>query len=119
MSFELRDLKATDIGIMCKIISGIGIIQFKDSLDVKMLADKEKSNMEKGAEIIFGLGDIILSNIPKVQKDINMFLASLAGEKVTVIDNLSLADYAELIITVIQKDDFKDFFERVMKLLHL
>lgn len=118
VELKLRSLKSTDIGSMCKIISEIGITQFKDSLDVKLLTDKKISNTEKGAEIIFSVGDIILANVTKVQKDVNIFLASLTGKKVSVIDDLSLADYTELIITVIQKDEFKDFFERVMKLLH-
>lgn len=118
--YELRDLKATDMGAICKIISAIGIREFKTCFaddSIKELIAEGKSNAEVvGFGIIFDIAGIIISNIPKVEKEIQSFLASVAGVKVTEIQELSFADYGEMIMEVVMKDDFKDFFGRVIKL---
>lgn len=117
MNYELRSLKASDMGIVCKILSGIGINKFKDCFNVGSIDDK--TNVKQlGMNIIFDIGAIVIENVPSVQDDINRFLSSLTGVTVKEIQDLSLADYGELIIMVIQKDDFKDFFNRVMKLFN-
>lgn len=117
MEFSLRNLKASDMGAVCKILSGIGVKKFKDCFTVEAMSDlKDKKNIERiGMNVVFDIGGIIIENIPSVQKDIDVFLASLTGCTIKEIQELSLADYGELIITVIQKDEFKDFFNRVMK----
>lgn len=117
MAYELRSLKASDMGAVCKILSGIGVKEFKDCFDVNDF--KNKDNLEQvGMNVVFDIGGIIISNIPKVQEDIDRFLSSLTGQTVKDIQNLSMADYGELIITVIKKEEFKDFFNRVMTLFN-
>lgn len=117
MELELRELKASDLGAVCKIISGIGVKEFRNCFDVSEL--KDKKNIEKlGMEIVFSIGGIVIENIPRMQKDIDTFLASLTGQKVSEIQDMSLADYGELIITVIRKEEFRDFFVRAMKLFN-
>lgn len=114
---EIRNLKASDMGIICKIMTQIGIREFKNCFDITDL--KDKKNVEQiGLNAAFDVAGIILENIPKAQKDIDTFLASLTGQKPETIQNLSLGEYGELIVTVIQKDDFKDFFGHVLKLFN-
>lgn len=122
MDIELRNLKASDMGIVCKILSGIGFNKIKECFNVEdfiSTGNKEEDNkaIEKlGFNIIMDVGGIILENVPMVQDDVNKFLASLSNRTIKEIQDLPIADYGELIITVIQKEDFKDFFKRVVKL---
>lgn len=115
-SYELRPLVATDMGAICKIISAIGIRQFKDCFK---LEDFKGGNIEEvGFGVVFELAGIVVANIPKAEEEIQAFLASVTGMKLSDVKKMPFADYGELIIAVVTKDDFKDFFGRVMKLFN-
>lgn len=115
-SYELRPLVATDMGAICKIISAIGIRQFKDCFK---LEDFKNGNIEEvGFGVVFDLAGIVIANIPKAEDEIQTFLASVTGMKLSDVKKMPFADYGELIIAVVTKDDFKDFFGRVMKLFN-
>ena len=115
--YELRPLVASDMGAICRIISAIGIRQFKECFNVEDL--KGEKDLEKiGFGIFIDVAGIIISNIPRAEDEIQSFLSSLTGMKVAEVKNLPLADYGELIMTVVMKEDFQDFFKRVMKLFN-
>lgn len=115
-SYELRPLVATDMGAICKIISAIGIRQFKDCFK---LEDFKGGNIEEvGFGVVFDLAGIVVANIPKAEEEVQAFLASVTGMKLSDVKKMPFADYGELIIAVVTKDDFKDFFGRVMKLFN-
>jgi hypothetical protein len=115
-AYELRPLVASDMGAICKIITAIGIRQFKECFKVE---DFEGKNVEQvGFGVLFDIAGIIISNIPKAEDEIQAFLASLTGMKVADIRKLPLADYGEMIMAVVMKEDFQDFFKRVMKLFN-
>lgn len=115
-SFVLRPLIASDMGAICKIITAIGIRKFKECFNVE---DFKDGNIEKaGMGVAFDIAGIIIENIPKAEADINRFLASLTGLKEGAIYKLPFADYGELIVSVVMKEDFRDFFKRVMKLFN-
>jgi hypothetical protein len=115
--YELRGLVASDLGTVCKIITAIGIRQFKGCFKVEDL--KNPDNIEQvGLDVVIDLAGIVIANFEKAEVDIQAFLASLTGATVDEIRNLSLADYGEMIIEVVTKEEFKDFFGRVMKLLN-
>lgn len=113
-TYEFRSLVASDMGAICKIITAIGIRQFKECFNIN---DFKNGNVEEvGFGVILDIAGIIISNIPKAEDEIQAFLASLTGMKVAEIKNLPLADYGEMIMAVVMKDDFQDFFKRVMRL---
>lgn len=130
IKYELRELKSTDLGAICKIIMAIGIKEFKNILadeNIKALIEESKAEgkVDKngkvdreavGFGIIFDVASIIISNIPKAEKEIQSFAASVAGMKITEIQELSFADYGEMLMKIVMKDDFKDFFGRAIKL---
>lgn len=114
--YELRPLVASDMGAICKIITLIGIKQFKDCFNVE---DFKKGNVEElGFNIVFDCVGIILSNFQRAEEEIQAFLASVSGKKIGDIKRMPIADYGEMIIEVVTKEDFKDFFGRVMKLFN-
>ncbi len=114
--YELRPLVATDMGIICKIISAIGIKEFRNSFDLKDF--KGKNAEAVGIGVFFDLAGIVISNIPKAEPEIQAFIASLTGMQLSEVKKMPFADYGELIIQVVMKDDFQDFFKRVMKLFN-
>lgn len=115
-SYELRPLVATDMGAICKIISAVGIRQFKDCFNLEDFKDKDAESV--GFGVVFDIAGIIISNIPRAEEEIQSFLASLTGKQISEVKNMPFADYGELIVEVVTKEDFQDFFKRVMKLFN-
>lgn len=114
--YEVRPLVATDMGAICKIITAIGIRQFKDCFKAD---DFKGGNVEEiGIGVAFDIAGIIISNIPKAEADIQAFIADVTGLDIAEVKKLSFADYGELIMKVVMKEDFRDFFNRVMKLFN-
>ena len=114
--YELRPLIASDMGAICKIITAIGIRQFKECFKVDDF--KGKNEEQIGFGVVFDIAGIIIANMPKAEEEIHAFLASLTGKKVSEIKKMQFADYGELIMQVVMKEDFQDFFKRVMKLFN-
>lgn len=115
MEYTFRDLKSSDMGAVCKILTSIGVKEFKN---IDIAIGKDATPTEIGTAVIFGIAGIVIENIPKAQKDIDIFLASVTGLNVEEIKDMSLSDYGDLIVQVIKKDEFKDFFVHVMKLFN-
>lgn len=118
--FELRKLCAKDIFVMVKIISKIGISEFKNCFKSPSVHSKIKSNMDFsaiGLEVIIEMVGTVLENLPKCESDIYSFLADLSGMKSNEISELGMSEFAELIEAVLTKEEFKDFFTVVSKYL--
>ena len=114
-TFELRKLEAKDIAPMASIISKIGWKEVKavfQSTDGKNTTDMTALGMT----IAFDIVGVILANYEKCQKDVFNFLASLSGLETKQIECLSPAEFAEMVISVVQKEEFTDFFMVVSKL---
>ena len=133
MDFNLRELKSCDIFPMFEIMGKIGFKDLKKRLTPDKI--KEMKNFMKqnegqedqeqndedmqtilGFNIIFEVLDIIMSNLPSCEQEIYNFVGSIAGMSVKQVKNLSMLDFTEIIIAILQKDEFKDFFKVVSKL---
>lgn len=129
-AYELRTLCAEDVFPMFKIISKIGIKEFKscfESEDVKeaIKSATNKSETDDGetqADLeVIGLGvaleiaSVIMANIPQAKEDIYLFLAQVSGMSKDDIRNLPISTFTEMIIDVVKKEEFKDFFGVVSK----
>jgi len=114
-NYTLRPLVASDFGAICKIISAIGIREFKGCFKVEGIKDKQ--NMEAiGIDVFFDIAGIIIGNVPRAEKEIQAFVASLTGMQQAEVEKMPFADYGELIVDIVMKEDFRDFFGRVTKL---
>lgn len=125
MTYELRKLCSKDIFPMSKIISKIGIGQFRkcfESDEVKSMianAGKEEDiSSAVGFAVVLDIGEIILSNLPVCEKEIYAFLEDLSGSTADELKEISIADFAEMIITLVKKPEFSDFFKVVSKLFN-
>lgn len=126
-AYELRNLTADDMFPMFQIISKIGIKEFKscfESENVKKLAaemasGKASNNDLKatvGVTVAFDLASVILSNLTNCKDAIYQLLAQLSGMSTKEIGKLPMPVFMEMIIDVIKKKEFADFFQAAVKL---
>ena len=113
MEFELRELKGSDI---FRVSGIIGKLDIKDELVAifKGGEDDKSDDVEgRGMEIIAGLAQSIMVKLPEVEKDLNAFLADLAGMKLKEIQDLSLTDYMALLQAFVKKEELLSFFKSI------
>lgn len=121
--WEFRKLDAKDIFPVLNLIKKIGFKEFKECFKSEELKDiakngnNDSATMEAGVTIVFDIAGIIIDHIGGCQDDIFNLLASVSNLEREEIEGLSMAELAEMIIELVQKDDFKDFFKVVSKLL--
>ena len=120
-NYELRSLTSDDIFPMFQIISKIGIREFKfcfESPDVKAaIAKSEGTDLNSvGLAVMLDIGGTVLANVPKAKDDIYLLLSQLSGLTKQEIGALPMATFAQMVIDVIRKDEFKDFFQVVSRL---
>ncbi len=126
-AYELRELTADDMFPMFQIISKIGIREFKscfESDNVKKLvtemtsgkASKDDLKATVGVTVAFDLASVVLSNLPHCKDDIYQLLAQLSGMSTKDIGKLPMPVFMEMIIDVIKKREFTDFFQAAVKL---
>lgn len=126
-TYTLRSLQGADIFPMSAIIKKIGVKEFKNAFQDEEIKDLVKSinsgEMSKdaaanqaGMTVILNIVDVVLGNLPRAEKDIYKFLASLSGMKPDEVAALPMATFTGMVIDVIQKDEFKDFIKVVSRL---
>lgn len=127
MGYQLRKLTAKDIFPMTKLISKIGLKEFKNAFDPKLIASLADDNGEVkgdklasviGINVAFELAAIIMENFSKCEREIYEFLSSVSGLEKEKIEEMSPAEFTQMVIDIIQKEEFKDFFKVVSKLLN-
>lgn len=133
--YKLRALCAEDIFPMLTILRKIGIKEFKECFSketleniVDLFVKGTKTNDEKsgasedntmaavGISIlpsVLDIVDVLLTNIPKCENDFYKFLENISDLSIADIKKLSMADFMGMIVDVVKKDDFKDFFKVV------
>lgn len=125
----MRNLKSTDIFPMVGILNKIGFSEIKDMLTPEKIKDllKAMNNQNEdedvdvstilGFNLIFEVATIIFANLIKCKDDLYMFLSDVSEKSVQDLEDLPPAGFLELIIEVLQKPEFGDFFKVVSKLL--
>lgn len=127
-TYELRDLCSKDVFPMFKIISKIGIHEFKncfESEDVKKVIGSLSGESDGGSDaniaavgmmVAFEIADVVIAHVPECEKDIYKLLAGLSHMTEKQIAELPMNTFLEMIIDVIKKDEFKGFIKVVSKL---
>lgn len=126
-TYTLRSLQGADIFPMSAIIKKIGVKEFKNAFQDEEIKDlvksinsgeisKDAAANQAGMAVILNIVDVVLGNLPRAEKDIYKFLASLSGMKPDEVAALPMATFTGMVIDVIQKDEFKDFIKVVSRL---
>ena len=126
-NFELRALKATDFFLVTRILSKIGVKEFKGCIEndeikaaIKTAFDKQDGNIADadvasiGVSVVFDIASIVLERMEDCERDIYKLLANLSGMKEKEIADLPMATFGEMVISVIKHEGFRDFFQAVM-----
>ena len=122
----LRRLQATDLFSMVKILNGIGLKNFKDVIDTDKIKEMRKSINDDNAEqvvsdigmnVVMSVLSVILENLPSVETDLYNFVGTVANMKAKDVAKMDIGEYMDLLISIAQKEEFKDFFKRASKLI--
>ncbi len=120
--YELRKLSTKDLFPMLKILSKIGIGEFRKCIESekikKAVAGGDIDFSSIGVGVMLEVTDIILKNIGYCEKEIYSFLADLSGMNQKNIPELEMAVFIGMITELVLKEEFKDFFTAVLKLIH-
>lgn len=129
--YTLRKLCADDLFPMSRIISGIGLNEFKSAFDpneiktlVKSISKSDDDNApvsddvvaSVGMSVVLSVAQVIFSHLSACKDDIYTFLSNLSGIPVEGIGQLDPDVFLEMIIDVIQKPEFENFLKVVSKL---
>ena len=126
MEYTMRNLQATDIFSVVKILNGIGLKNVKEAIDFEEINKIRKGMTEENADVIssqvgvnvvISLATVILENLPKVETDLYNFIGSVIGVKSKDVAKMDMGEFMGLLIAIIQKEEFKDFFNRASKLI--
>ena len=130
MKYEMRSLQASDIFSVVKILNGIGLNNVKEAINIEeineirktMTEDNSEDNSEKvysqvGVKVVMSIATVILENLPKVENDLYTFVGSVIGVKAKDVAKMDMGEFMDLLIAIIQKEEFKDFFKRASKLI--
>lgn len=126
-AYELRELTADDMFPMFQIISKIGIREFKscfESENVRKLvaemtsgeASKDELKATVGVTVALDLASVILSNLGSCKDDIYLLLSQVSGMTTKEIAKLPMATFMAMIIDLVKKKEFADFFQAAVKL---
>lgn len=125
-AYELRTLTADDMFPMFNIVSKIGIREIKNcfSLDTTRAMLDSLNGTENREEKLNAVGmmigldilGIVMEKLPACRDDLYQLLSQLSGMTKKEIAALPMPTFAEMIIDVVRKEEFHDFFAAVSKL---
>lgn len=130
-TYELRDLQADDLFVLVSIVSKIGIKEFKacfasdDVKDAVMsmaknekeeAADNSNDITSVGISVALDIAAILMANIGGCKNDIYSLLANLSGMKAADIAKLPVMTFTSMIVDLVKKKEFADFFQEAVKL---
>ena len=126
MEYTMRNLQATDIFSVVKILNGIGLKNVKEAIDFEEINKIRKGMTEENADVIssqvglnvvMSLATVIIENLPKVENHLYNFIGSIIDVKAKDVAKMDMGEFMDVLITIIQKEEFKDFFKRASKLI--
>ena len=123
MEFDIRPLRFKDIAPMARIVSKIGLREFKQVLTPEAIGafaetveDGQSVAEAVGAGVLIDAVGIVLENYDKAEDEIAAFLASVAGMKKSEVMELTLADSVALVKAVAAAQGFDDFLKQASAL---
>ena len=123
MEFDIRPLRFKDVAPMARIVSKIGLREFKQVLTPEAIGafaetveDGQSVAEAVGAGVLIDAVGIVLENYDKAEDEIAAFLASVAGMKKSEVMELTLADSVALVKAVVAAQGFDDFLKQASAL---
>ena len=126
MEYNMRNLQATDIFSVVKILNGIGLKNIKEAINLDEINNLRKGMTEDNADVItsqvglnvvMSIATIILENLPNVESDLYNFIGGVIDMKAKEVAKMDMGEFMDILVSIIQKEEFKDFFKRASKLI--
>lgn len=128
--YTFRPLGGEDVFLMFKIIGKIGVKEFNACFEndgiKKLLASMMGEKLSDAGEaqsvsvtyisVILEVADVIFSNIPKCENEVFQMLSNTSNLTVAQVKKLPFAQFMEMVIDFIKKEEFRDFIKVVSKL---
>lgn len=133
--YTFRTLGGEDVFLMFRIIGKIGVKEFNacfendgiKNLVAAMMGEKAAQAKEDDDEakksasvtyiaVILEVADVIFRNLPKCENEIFQMLSQTSDLTVEQVKGLPLAQFTEMVIDFIKKEEFRDFIKVVSKL---
>ena len=123
---KLRNLQASDLFGMVRILKGIGLSRIKSAIDFDKIKEARKNMTEEnsaeittqvGTEVILSVIEVIIENLPEVETEIYKFVGGVANMKPADVAKLDASDFVDLLLNIFKKEEFTDFFKRASKLI--
>ena len=122
--YTLRALKASDFFLVTRILSKIGVKEFKRCFESEEIKAAVKDMVKDGGEadvasigvaVVFDIASVVVENMENCEKDIYKLLSCLSSMTEKEVQNLPMADFGEMVIDVVKHEGFRDFFTAVIK----
>ena len=123
---ELRNLQASDLFGMVRILNGIGLSKIKSAVDFDKIKEARKSMTDEnaddiasqvGTDIVLSIVELMVENLPDVESDVYKFIGGVANMKPADVAKLDINVFMDLILDIFKKEEFTDFFKRASKLI--
>lgn len=127
-AYTLRPVQAKDVFPMFRIISKIGIKEFKACMNsseaIKIISESADDSDEAknaardaaGIQIIIEILGVISAHMSVAEQDIYQLLSQVSGMSKAEISELPLATFTEMIIELFKSDGFTDFIKVALRL---
>lgn len=121
--WEFRKLNSRDIFPMMKIINKIGLNEFTACLEsdsVKAIISGVQNDGNAsiiGLSVILEIANVVAGNLPKCEQDIFDMLANTSNMPKKQIMELGMAEFFEMVVDFVKKEEFRDFVKVASRLL--
>ena len=127
--YKFRTLGGEDVFLMFRIIGKIGVKEFNACFEhdgikhlvaammgEKMMEQEESSVSVTYITVVLEVADVIFRNLPKCEDEVFQMLSQTSNLTVAQVKKLNLAQFTEMVIDFIKKEEFKDFIKVVSRL---
>ena len=131
--YAFRTLGGEDMFLMFRIIGKIGLKEFNACLEsdgikglVAALMGEKLAKADDGEDspavsvtyisVVLEVADVLFNNIAKCENEVFQMLSQTSNLSVEQVKELPLAQFMEMVIDFIKKEEFKDFIKVVSKL---
>jgi hypothetical protein len=127
--YTFRPLGGEDVFLMFRIIGKIGVKEFNACFEndgikhlvAGMMVEKAAQTDDASVSVtyisvILEVADVLFNNIAKCENEVFQMLSQTSNLTVAQVKKLPLAQFTEMVIDFIKKDEFRDFIKVVSKL---
>lgn len=120
--YTLRALQSDDLFLMLKVINKIGIKEIKKCFEseavvkaITAMTDgkKVKDTAAVGMTVMLEIADVLARNLPACRDELYQLLSTLSGMTVEEIAKLPMLTMIDMVMDVINMQEFADFFQRL------